>query len=105
MNNHDFSAVFAFAFIALGLSGFARASEPPKAKKIPHKIEANGQVRVDDYYWLKDRKDPDVIAYLKAENAYADAVLKPAAPLQHALFAEMKSHHCCANIIILNFTP
>ncbi|MDO8806082.1 MAG: S9 family peptidase [Elusimicrobiota bacterium] len=90
MTDHEFSAVFAFAFIALGLSGFARAAEPPKAKKIPHSLENHGQVRVDDYYWMKDRKNPDVTAYLKAENAYAAAAMKHTGKLQEKLFKEMK---------------
>ena len=43
---------------------------PPIAKKIPKKMEAHGDVRVDDYYWMNQREDPEVIAYLNAENAY-----------------------------------
>ncbi len=46
---------------------------PPKAAVIPTKLEKFGRTRVDDYYWLKDRSDPKVIAYLEAENAYTDA--------------------------------
>ncbi|OGS13676.1 MAG: oligopeptidase B [Elusimicrobia bacterium RIFOXYA12_FULL_57_11] len=69
----------------------ALAAEPPKAKKIPHKLEKHGQVRLDDYYWLKDRKDPEVLAYLNAENAYTEAVLKPSEKLRTTLFTEMKA--------------
>ena len=46
---------------------------------------------MDDWYWLNDRDDPEVIAYLEAENAYADAILSPAVPLREKLFEEMKS--------------
>jgi hypothetical protein len=46
---------------------------PPKAAVIPKKLEKFGRTRVDDYYWLNDRNDPKVIAYLEAENAYTDA--------------------------------
>ncbi|HBA60475.1 MAG TPA: oligopeptidase B [Elusimicrobia bacterium] len=68
----------------------SRAAEPPRAKKIPFKLEKHGQARQDDYYWLKDRENPEVTAYLKAENDYTEAMLKPAAQLREKLFAEMK---------------
>ncbi|MDD5210223.1 MAG: S9 family peptidase [Elusimicrobiales bacterium] len=90
MNEHEFSAIFAFAFIALGLSGFARAAEPPKAKKVPHALEKHGQARNDEYYWLKDRKNPEVKAYLKAENDYAAAAMRHTEKLQAKIFTEMK---------------
>ncbi len=90
MTSNELSSVISFAFIALGLSGFARAAEPPEAKKIPYKLEKFGQVRVDDYYWLKDRKNPEVMAYLKAENAYAAAETRHTEKLQSELFREMK---------------
>lgn len=61
---------------------------PPAAKPVPHKTELHGDVRVDDYFWLKDKKDPEVIKYLDAENAYTAAVLKPTEPLQEALYKE-----------------
>ena len=90
MTDHDFSAALGLALLVMGLSGFAKAAEPPSAKRIPYKLEKHGQVRVDDYYWLKDRKNPEVTAYLKAENAYTDAVLRHTEPLQAKLFSEMK---------------
>jgi oligopeptidase B len=48
-------------------------------------------VRTDDWYWLSDRSDPGVIAYLEAENAYAEALLAPTVPLQDELFASIRS--------------
>lgn len=74
--------------MALGVD--SGAVQPPAAKKVPYRMEKHGQVRVDDYYWLKDRKNPEVLAYLKAENAYADAELGRLAPLQQKVFEEMK---------------
>lgn len=64
---------------------------PPKAKKVPHKMEKHGDVRVDDYFWLKDRENPDVINYLNAENAYVEQMLAPEKELIDKLFLEMKS--------------
>ena len=48
--------------------------KPPQPKKIPKVHTAHGDVRVDDYYWLRDdtRKDPEVISYLEAENQYLE---------------------------------
>lgn len=64
---------------------------PPKAKKIPETLEIHGDVRIDDYYWLNDRKDPEVIDYLKRENAYCNAVMSHTKVFQDQLFEEMKS--------------
>jgi oligopeptidase B len=67
----------------------AQAPQPPVAKKIPKVDVLHGDKRVDNYYWLRERDNPDVKAYLAAENEYADAVLKHTAPLQKALYDEM----------------
>ncbi|TCT25191.1 S9 family peptidase [Thermomonas haemolytica] len=64
---------------------------PPDAPQRPHVVTAPfGATRHDPYYWLRDdtRSDPAVLGYLQAENAYADAVLAPLAPLQETLYAE-----------------
>ena len=50
---------------------------PPVARRVPHVHEAHGDRRPDDYHWLRDRDDPEVTAYLEAENAYADSVMEP----------------------------
>ena len=63
--------------------------EPPVAKRVPHRLEAHGQVRTDDYYWLKERENPEVVAYLEAENAYTEAVTAHTAALQEELFDEI----------------
>ena len=52
-------------------------------------LEAHGDRRVDPYYWLRDKQDPDVIPYLEAENAYTDAVLAGAGDLQDRLYREI----------------
>lgn len=64
---------------------------PPIAKKIPRNDTLFNDVRTDDYYWLRDRTNPEVIEYLKAENAYTEAVMKHTKKLQQKLFTEMKS--------------
>jgi len=67
----------------------AAAPLPPVAKVSPHRLVAHGDVRVDDYYWLRDRESPEVVAYLEAENAYADAVMRHTGALQETLYAEI----------------
>ncbi len=65
---------------------------PPDAAKKPHAVKApHGATRNDEYYWLRDdaRKNPDMLAYLNAENAYADAVMQPLRPLQDKLYEEI----------------
>jgi oligopeptidase B len=62
---------------------------PPLATPRPHQLETHGKVRNDEYYWLKERDNPEVIAYLKAENDYLDQVMKPTAALQKKLFDEI----------------
>jgi oligopeptidase B len=62
---------------------------PPVAPKIPKTETLHGTVRVDDYFWLRDRENPDVIAYLNAENAYTDAETAHLQSLQETLYAEM----------------
>jgi len=64
---------------------------PPVAKKLPKVTEINGHKLVDDYFWLRDKKNPEVKAYLEAENVYTDAVMKPTEPLQKKLYDEMLS--------------
>jgi len=66
--------------------------DPPVAPQKPHTTTVHGRTLTDDYFWLRDRADPDVTSYLKAEDAYADAVMKPTAGLQETLFREMLGH-------------
>ena len=62
---------------------------PPKAAIRPHEMTMHGHTRVDNYYWLNERENPEVLAYLEAENRYADACLKHTEPLQEQLFKEI----------------
>jgi len=63
---------------------------PPQAKKIPKEIVEHGVARTDDYYWLREKESTEVIAHLKAENAYTRESLADTEELQETLFKEMK---------------
>jgi oligopeptidase B len=63
--------------------------QPPGARKIPKQDVVHGEPRVDDYFWLRDKQNPEVAAYLEAENAYADAVLASLEGFREALYGEM----------------
>jgi oligopeptidase B len=69
----------------------ARAPAPPLAPREARDVSVHGDPRVDDYFWLRDRDDPRTLAYLKAENAYADAWFAPHAALRETLYQEMMS--------------
>src|ERR1022692_1295701 len=73
----------------IGLTGADTGSlpSPPVAKKLPHISEVNGHKMEDNYFWLRDKPNPEVRAYLEAENAYTDAVMKPTEPFQGKLYA------------------
>jgi len=60
------------------------------AMSLPHKLLAHGDVRDDPYFWPKDRNNPEVINYLKAENAYTEQFFLPLRPLEEKLFVEIK---------------
>jgi len=59
-------------------------------KKIPTRLEKHGHARVDDYYWLRERENPAVIAYLEAENHYAAEEMAHAKTFEERLFEEIK---------------
>jgi oligopeptidase B len=64
---------------------------PPIAPKKPHELTIHGDTRIDNYYWLREPENPEVIAYLNAENAYTEAVLSPVKDFREELFKEMKA--------------
>jgi oligopeptidase B len=82
------------ALVPISMLVFTPADDlpsPPVAKKIPHVTEINGRKMVDNYFWLREKSNPEVRAYLEAENAYTDAVMKPTEPFQKKLYDEMLS--------------
>ncbi len=77
---------------ALPLDADSAPVTPPVAEARPHEVTApHGATRQDEYFWLRDdeRADPDMLAYLEAENAYADSVMAPLADFQAALYEEL----------------
>ena len=64
---------------------------PPTAKKIAKKLVKHNDERTDDYYWMNDRENPEVLAYLEQENAYYEAVTADTNDLKEELFQEMRS--------------
>lgn len=67
----------------------AQLISPPVAAKKSKELTIHGHTRIDNYYWLNERKKKEVIKYLQAENAYTQAVMKHTLPLQDTLFKEM----------------
>ena len=65
--------------------------KPPIAPRRPTVLSEHGDERVDDWYWLRERDNPDVLAHLEAENAYAEAMLAPTTALQEQIFEEIKA--------------
>ncbi|HEX8190783.1 MAG TPA: S9 family peptidase [Pyrinomonadaceae bacterium] len=72
-------------------NGPAAPPAPPVAKKVPRTVEVHGVKLSDDFFWMRDKKNPEVISYLEAENAYTDAMTKGTAELQERLYKEMLS--------------
>ncbi|PKP53160.1 MAG: oligopeptidase B [Bacteroidetes bacterium HGW-Bacteroidetes-1] len=95
MKNHLFTGPLSALFIVVTMVVSSCTTQeknemkPPKAKKIPHEMTMHGQTRTDNYYWLNQREDSSVIAYLKAENTYADSILNHTKALQEKLYDEM----------------
>ena len=64
--------------------------EPPRARVVPRAHTIHDETRVDEYFWLRNREDPEVLAYLEAENRYTESVMRSTEALQERLFAEMR---------------
>ena len=76
------------AFRATGVSpavaGSRPMASPPSAPRRPHVISAHGDDREDPWFWLREREDPEVLAYLEAENAYTEEATAPLAAFRTA---------------------
>ena len=93
MTKHDVALVVLFLAVALaGTSTPAGQSvlpQPPAAARRPHTTEIHGYTLKDDYFWLREKSNPEVIKYLESENAYTEEVMKPTKGLQETLYNEM----------------
>ncbi len=81
-------------FLTVSLYGANRSDAsivPPIARIIPRVDTVHGDILVDNYYWLRDRDNPEVIEYLKAENTYTEAMMQHTESLQETLYGEMQS--------------
>ena len=77
--------------LLLSTSPAAPGPEPPVAERIAHPTTLHGDTRSDDYFWLRDKKNPKVIGYLEAENAYTDSVTAGGRELRETLYQEILS--------------
>ena len=100
MKNHSHLPVLLLLFCILPISskviaqsnGGAGAPQPPMTEKKPKTTNIHGTTLVDDFFWLREKTNPAVLAHLKAEDDYAATVMKPTAALQEKLYNEMLSH-------------
>jgi len=80
----------AFALLFSSVMAIAQTlPEPPVAPREAKDVSVHGDRRIDDYFWMRHRDDPRTLAYLKAENGYADAWFAPHAALKEKLYQEM----------------
>jgi len=86
-----FAVALAGLVLAVPMNAPAAVAVPPQAEARPHLVRSPNGDRQDEYYWLRDdsRKDPAMLAYLKAENAYKESVLAPTARLRETLYQEI----------------
>jgi oligopeptidase B len=87
--------LFSLAFVAADVAAQPAGASSPKAPmttKKPKTTNIHGVTLVDDYFWLREKTNPDVMTHLQVENAYAEEVMKPTAGLQEKLYKEMLSH-------------
>jgi len=84
------SLVLMGLFAAASLVG--QTTQPPVAPVITHRETRHGTTVVDNYFWLRDKSNPQVITYLEKENAYTEAMTKPLKSFEDALYSEMLSH-------------
>jgi oligopeptidase B len=76
--------------LAIPVSLSVAGSAPPQAPQHPKVITQQGESRTDPFFWLRDKKNPETIKYLEAENRYADLMLKPVQALREKLYREMR---------------
>ena len=83
---------FSFLLLALPLVAQPAGPKPPVAPTKPYSFDFHGKKIEDPYFWMKDKKNPEVIKFLNAENAYREEVTKNLKPFEEKLYKEMLSH-------------
>lgn len=90
---HAIPAPALVLFLTLGFALTVQiAPTPPVAKCVEHREVRHGKTVVDDYFWLREKSNPEVIQYLEAENAYTEAMTGDLKPFREALYKEMLGH-------------
>lgn len=94
--NTSLYSIFIFSLILscnqnTSKSTMAKHVDAPKATQIPKELSIHGDVRIDEFYWLNDRENPEVIDYLNKENDYYEAKTAHTSAFQKSLFEEMKA--------------
>jgi oligopeptidase B len=87
---HRISPSLLFLLLAWGPAHGQGPGGAPIARSVPKVDTLHGEVRVDEYFWLRERSNPEVIAHLEAENRYAEATMAPTEGLRKRLYAEMR---------------
>ena len=79
---------------ALNVTSFAQSNalRAPMTEKKTKTTKIHDDTMIDEYFWLREKSNPEVIAHLEAENAYSEAMMKPTAALQDKLYKEMVGH-------------
>src|SRR4030095_8968632 len=85
-------SITSFSTVKAQSNGGASAPQPPMAENKTKTTDIHGYTLVDDYFWLREKTNPAVMAYLQSEDSYTDSVMKPTAALQQHLYDEMLSH-------------
>ncbi len=84
-----YAGLMLFAWACTNQTNQKTSMKPPVAKKIPKELTIHGHTRIDNYYWLNERENAEVINYLNAENAYTKAMMKHTEDFQKKLFDEI----------------
>ena len=87
---HFVCVIFAASFTTIKAQSMSHTIAAPVAKILPKQLKKHNEVRIDNYYWLNDRENPEVIDYLNKENDYYDAMTAHTKEFQKELFEEMK---------------
>src|SRR5687768_15065503 len=85
-------SVSSINFALAQTNGGGAPLKPPMAEKKTKTTNIHGETLVDEYFWLREKTNPAVMAHLQAEEAYTESIMKPTAPLQEKLYNEMLSH-------------